>query len=277
MLLHGIIQRILKVVLDVGVDGQPQAAAFQRHFLGLVALFQRIAPGIHRRQHHAVVAGEHIIILQLQPAHPGVVHIGEAQHRRQKFPLRVPAFGVLIDADAGDAVRFAEVPHGVGGVPLHPVAQKAVVGSAVAEFFQQLCFIQFQYLRKALGRQLQLVGGHLAGRGPQGPAAAVGRQQHAVGTVDAAPVGGDHGVPQLLAEGAVGVPAAGKQLQIQKPCGQPRKADTAHQYGHQPCPGAEGPLRQGAQGTGRWFRLWHGRHLLMISRTVYAPAGRAYD
>ena len=143
MLLDGIIQRILKVVLDVGVDGQPQAAAFQRHSLGLIALFQRVAPCVHGSEHHTVLPGEHLVILELQPAHTGVVYVGKAQHACQKLPLRIPAFGVLIDADAGDAVGFAEVPHGVGGVPLHPVAQKAVVGRTVAEFFQQLCFIQF--------------------------------------------------------------------------------------------------------------------------------------
>ena len=38
-------------------------------------------------------------------------------------------------------------------------------------------------------------------------------QQKAVGAVNAPPVCGDHGVPQLLAQGAVGVPAAAQHLQ----------------------------------------------------------------
>ena len=136
MLLHGIIQRVFKVMLDVCVNGQPQAAALQRHPLGLVALFQRIAPCVHGSKHHTVLPGEHLVVLELQPAHTGVVYVGKAQHACQKLPLRIPAFGVLIDADAGDAVCFAEVPHPVGGVPLHTVAQQAVVGAAVAELFQ---------------------------------------------------------------------------------------------------------------------------------------------
>ena len=132
----GIGQGVFEVVLDAGIDGQPQAAAFQRHPLGLVALFQRIAPCVHGGEHHTVLPGEHLVVLELQPAHTGVVYVGKAQHACQKLPLRIPAFGVLIDADAGDAVCFAEVPHPVGGVPLHTVAQQAVVGAAVAELFQ---------------------------------------------------------------------------------------------------------------------------------------------
>ena len=42
--LYGVIQRIFEIMLNVGVDGQPQAAALHRELLGLVALLQRIAP-----------------------------------------------------------------------------------------------------------------------------------------------------------------------------------------------------------------------------------------
>ena len=64
-----------------------------------------------------------------------------------------------------------------------------------------------------LGREGEFILRHLPGRGPEGPAAAVGRQKNAVGAINAAPVGGDDGVPQLLAQGAVGVPAAAQHLQ----------------------------------------------------------------
>ena len=144
MLLHGIIQRVFEIMLNVCIDGQPQAAALQRDPLGLIALFQRIAPGVHGGEHHAVFPGEQVVVFQFQPADPGVVHVGKAQHRRQKFALGIPALAVLVDADAGDAVFFAEVPHRVGGLPLHPVAQKTVVGSAVAELFQKLSGVQVQ-------------------------------------------------------------------------------------------------------------------------------------
>ena len=274
MLLHGIIQRVFKVMLDVCVNGQPQAAALQRHPLGLVALFQRIAPCVDRRQHHAVFPGENVVVLQLQPAHTGIVHVCKAQHRGQKFPLRIPAFGILIDADAGDAVHFAESPHRVGSLPLHAVAQKAVVGGAVAELFQQFRFVQIQDFRKAFCGQSKLFFRHFPGAGPQGPAAAVGSQQDPVGAVDAATVGGDNGVPQLLAEGAVGEPPAGAELQIGQPRGQPGKAHAAQQYGHQPRPETERPFRQSAQGLQK--RLWHGQHLL-CSGLLYAGIRPAYD
>ena len=91
----------------------------------------------------------------------------------------------------------------VGGAALHAVAQKAVVGGAVTEFFQQLRFVQLQYFRKALRGKAELFLRHLARGGPQCPAAAVGGKQYTVGAVDTAPVGRHHSIAQLLAEGAV--------------------------------------------------------------------------
>ena len=220
--LHRVPQRVFQIVLDLGVDGQPQAVALGGKTLGLVALFQRVAPGVDRSQHHAVLAGEQAVVLQLQPGDPGVVHIGEPQHRREELPLRIPPFGVLIDADAGDAVGLTERPHPVGGGAVHPVAEQAVVGAAVAERFQQAGRVEVQDVCKALGGEGELVVWHLAGRGAERPAAAVRRQQNAVGAVNFAPVGGHDGVPQLLAEGTVGVPAAGAQLQIKQPRRQPQ-------------------------------------------------------
>ena len=260
MLLHGIIQRIFEIMLNICIDGQPQAAALQRDPLGLIALFQRIAPGVHGGEHHPVFPGEQVIVFQFQPADPGVVHVGKAQHRCQKFALGIPALAVLVDADAGDAVFCAEVPHRVGGLPLHPVAQKTVVGSAVTELFQQLPGVQVQQLGQSPGGEVQFIGGHFPGRSPQGPAAAVGCQQNAVRAEDAAPVGGHHRIPQLLPQCAFRVPPAGRKLQAEQPRGQPGKTDTAQKNCHQPCPGAEGAFRQGPQG----FGFWHGRHLLWL-------------
>ena len=142
VLLHSVGQRIFKVVLDTAVDGEPQAVPLGGKTLGLVALLQCVAPGVDSREHHAVFPGEQIVIFQLQPGHPCVVHIGEPQHRSQKRALRIPALAVLIDADAGDAVFLAEVPHSIGCGTVHPVAEQAVVGAAVAEFFQQGRFVQ---------------------------------------------------------------------------------------------------------------------------------------
>ena len=142
VLLHSVGQRIFKVVLDTAVDGEPQTVPLGGKTLGLVALFQRVAPGVDSREHHAVFPGEQIIIFQFQPGHPCVVHIGEPQHRSQKRALRIPALAVLIDADAGDAVFLAKVPHGIGCGAVHPVAEETVVGAAVAEFFQQGRFVQ---------------------------------------------------------------------------------------------------------------------------------------
>ena len=211
--LYRVAQCVLEVVLDVGVDGEPQAVPLGGETLGLIPLLEGVAPGVHRREDDAVFAGEQVVILQFEARDARVVHVGEPQHRGQKLPLRVPALRVLIDTDAGDAVCLAEVPHGVGHGPVYPVAQEAVVGTAVAEFLEKLPFVQLQYLGQPLGREGEFILRHLPGRGPEGPAAAVGRQKNAVGAINAAPVGGDDGVPQLLAQGAVGVPAAAQHLQ----------------------------------------------------------------
>ena len=109
VLLYGVGQRIFKVVLDTAVDGEPQAVPLGGKTLGLVALLQCVAPGVDSCEHHAVFPGEQIVIF---------------------------------DADAGDAVFFAEVPHSIGCGTVHPVAEQAVVGAAVAEFFQQGRFVQ---------------------------------------------------------------------------------------------------------------------------------------
>ena len=205
MFFHRVTQGVFQIMLDIGVDGQPQAVALGRKTLGLIALLQRVAPGVHRREHYAVFAGEQVVVPQLQSRDARIVHIGEAQHRGQQLSLRVPPPGVLIDADAGDAVFFAEVPHPVGRLPVHAVAQEAVVGAAVTELFQELALVQLQYFGKAMGRKGEFVLRHLPGRGPDRPAAAVGGEEHSVCAEDLAPVGRDDGVPQLLAEGTVGV------------------------------------------------------------------------
>ena len=114
VLLHRIIQRIFQIMLNICIDGQPQPAALHGGKLGLITLRQRVAPSVHGGQHHSILPGKGVVVFKLQSADPGVVHVGKPQHRSQQLPLRVPALRVLIDADAGDAVCLAEVPHGVG-------------------------------------------------------------------------------------------------------------------------------------------------------------------
>ena len=209
VLLHRIIQRIFKIMLNICIDGQPQSAALHRSKFGFVALRQRVAPSVHGGQHHSILPGKGVVVFEFQPADPGIVHVSEPQHRGQQLSLWVPALGVLIDAHAGNAVLCAEIPHGIGSFPLHPVAQKAVVGAPVVELFQQLGLVQLQNLRKPLGGKGKLFLRHLPGAGAQGPAAAVGGKQRTIGAVYLAPVGGHNGVSQLLPQRPLGVPAAG--------------------------------------------------------------------
>ena len=116
---------------------------------------------------------------------------------------------------------------------------------------------------------------HLPGRGPQGPAAAVGGQQKAVGAVNAPPVRWDHGIPQLLALCTVGIEAVGAHLQEKEPHGQPQ-ADSTEQHRHGPCPAAESPLGQGAEKFGHDVTPFNGLTLSVIADAMPPlPKGEA--
>ena len=263
------------------VDGQHQAAALDGRLEDGVAVLHRVAPGVHRRQHQAALAGEGVVVFQFQPGDPGVVHIGKAQHRRQERPFRVLAAGVLVDADAGDPVLGAEagdpvlgaeVPDGPGRLPVHPVAQKAVVGAPLAKLFPQVCLVQPEDGGQALGGCVQLFLRHLAGGGADSPAGGVRGQQHAVGAVDLAPAGGHHRILQLLAQGALGVPGLAGQLQPGQAGRQPGKADRAEQPRHQPGPQAEAAAGQRAlvlQGNNGF--VGHGRPSFQATVCGKAP------
>ncbi len=58
MLLHRIIQRIFKVMLNICINGQPQPAALHGGKLGLVTLRQRVAPSVHGGQYHPILPGK---------------------------------------------------------------------------------------------------------------------------------------------------------------------------------------------------------------------------
>ena len=90
VLLHRVAQRVFEVVLDVGVDGQPQPVPLGGEALGLVALFQCVAPRIDGGEDHPVFPGEEAVVFQFQPGDARVVHIREPQHGREELPLRVP-------------------------------------------------------------------------------------------------------------------------------------------------------------------------------------------
>ena len=272
VLLDRVGEGVFEVALDGRVDGQHQAAALDGRLEDGVAMLHRVAPGVHRRQHQAALAGEGVVVFQFQPGGPGVVHIGKAQHRRQERPFRVLAAGVLVDADAGDPVLGAEVPDGPGRLPVHPVAQKAVVGAPLAELFPQACLVQLEDGGQAPGGLVQLFLRHLAGGGADGPAGGVRGQQHAVGAVDQAPAGGHHRILQLLAQGALGVPGLAGQLQPGQAGGQPGKADRAEQPRHQPGPQAEAAAGQRAlvrQGNNGF--VGHGRPSFQATVCGKAP------
>lgn len=54
MFLDGVAQGVFQIMLDVGIDGQPQTAAFDGSKLCFVALLQSVAPSIDCSQDYAV-------------------------------------------------------------------------------------------------------------------------------------------------------------------------------------------------------------------------------
>ena len=100
-------------------------------------------------------------------------------------------------------------------------------------------------------------------------------QQKAVGAVNAPPVCGDHGIPQLLALCTVGIEAVGAHLQEKEPHGQPQ-ADGTEQHRHGPCPAAESPLGQGAEKFGHDVTPFNGLTLSVIADAMPPlPKGEA--
>ena len=248
VLLHGVVKGVFKVALDGRVDGQDQGIALGRALPGGVVLRKGVAPGVDGGQHPAVLPGEQGVVFQFQPRDPLVVHIGKAQHRGQELPLGVPAPGVLVDADAGDAVLLAEGADGLGGFAVHPAAEQMVVGAAFLKGGEQVGFLQLKQGGEAGGGQGELFLRHLPRDGPDGPAGGACGQQHPVGAVDGPPGRGDDGVLQLLPQRPPGVPVPAGQLQIGQPGGQPRKADGAEQPRHHPHPQPVAAAGQAAGG-----------------------------
>ena len=67
VLLHGVLQGVFKVVLDVAVDGQPQTVALGGEALCFVALREGVAPCVDGGEDHAVLAGEQVVVFEFQP------------------------------------------------------------------------------------------------------------------------------------------------------------------------------------------------------------------
>ena len=261
VLLYGGGQRAFQVPLDVGVDGQRQRGAWGGFHQGAVALGHIVAPGVLGGQHPAVLAGQQVVVLQLQPPQAGVVHVGKAQQYPHKIALRVDALGVLTDLDALGAVFHAPGAHRVGGRFVHPALEQAVVGGAVRKGRQRFFIVDVQDLAQRLGGGLDQFVGQVAGRGADGPAGLAGGQQGAVGRVDLAARRRDDSVPQLLVGGAVGVAFRVQHLQNKQPGQQHAEADHRHRQAEKPGAAAHVAvlLRRDVPRRGRGFRAWfHG-------------------
>ena len=144
MLLHGGGQCAFQPVLNVGVDGQRQAAAGYGFRQRLVVGGHIVAPSVLGGQNLPVRPGQNVVVAQLQPPKPGVVHVGKAQHPAQKIPLGVDALGVLADLYACGTLRKAPAAHGIGSIAPHPAGEQAVVGGAHAQLLQRVGVVQLQ-------------------------------------------------------------------------------------------------------------------------------------
>ncbi len=94
---HLRVERLLRHVLDVGVDAQHQVLTRLR-LVHLAA--QRVTLGVHRRQHMPGSSVHVFVELQLQSAKPGVVRAHIAQHMRGQLVVRVKALELLLEVHA---------------------------------------------------------------------------------------------------------------------------------------------------------------------------------
>ena len=240
---HGGSDGAFQDVLDVGVDGQGQAAAGLRFDQGAVMLRHIVAPGVFGGQDTAVLPGQGLVVFKFQPPEPGVVHIGKAEQAAHEIAFGIDAAGVLADLDALGPVFPAPAAHGVRRRAVHAAAQKAVVRAALAEFFKHLRLVQFEDLAERGGRRgdkriLQLPRG-----GADGPAGLAGRQQRAVGGINFAARRGYDGIAQLLVRRAFGIAAGVHHLQNKQTHQQPAKAQGRHRCGKHPRAGADVPVQ----------------------------------
>ena len=234
ILLHRRGEVVFQIMLDVHIHRELQAVALHRLHVGVVVGGHIVAPGVLGAEHPAVLPGEQAVVLQLQPGHALVVHIGKAQQAGGKIPLRIPALGVLQNQDALPVVLQAGSAHRVGGLLVHPALEQRVVAFALAQLFQHLRLVQLQNLRQCGGRFDHIPVRHLPGHRPDGPAAGGHRQRGSVCVQDIASGRGNHTVPQLLARGPLGIEIVFMDLQIPEPAHQSGKAHGHKKTGRQP-------------------------------------------
>ena len=89
VVLHGAVQLFFRVVLDHLVDGEHQAVAVLGRVKAVVFIPHVPAGGRLRRHLPPRRAGQHVVVVGLQPRKAVVVGAGKAQHRGGKVAVGV--------------------------------------------------------------------------------------------------------------------------------------------------------------------------------------------
>ena len=234
MLGHGGGQRAFQPVLDLSVDRQGQRIAGHRIHKGLVVGGHVVAPCVFGGQDAPVLPCQLVIVAQLQPPQPCIVHIGKAEDAAHKISLRVDALGVLSDLNTLHTVVAAPIPDRIGHRLVHAAAQQAIVGGPLAEFCQCFGVVQLQNLAQRPCGRLHGFVRHLPRGGADRPAGLAGRKQRTVRSVDLSARGGQRGPAQLLVGGAQRIAAGVAQHQNKKPHRQPAQTPDRQHRRQQP-------------------------------------------
>ena len=234
MLGHGGGQRTFQPVLDLGIDRQGKRIAGHRIHKGLVVGGHVVAPCVFGGQDAPVLPCQLVIVAQLQPPQPCIVHIGKAEDAAHKIPLRVDALGVLPDLNALHTVVAAPIPDRIGHRLVHAAAQQAIVGGSPAEFCQCFGVVQLQNLAQCPCGRLHGFVRHLPRGGADRPAGLAGRKQRTVRSVDLSARGRQRGPAQLLVGGAQRIAAGVAQHQNKKPHSQPAQTPDRQHRRQQP-------------------------------------------
>lgn len=184
MLGHGGGQRAFQPVLDLGIDRQGKRIAGHRIHKGLVVGGHVVAPCVFGGQDTPVLPCQLVIVAQLQPPQPCIVHIGKAEDAAHKISLRVDALCVLPDLNALHTVVAAPIPDLHRPRLVHAAAQQAIVGGPLAEFCQCFGVVQLQNLAQRPCGRLHGFIRHLPRGGADRPAGLAGRKQRAVCSVN---------------------------------------------------------------------------------------------
>lgn len=221
--------------LHLAVDGQTERIARLRGHVKRDAVGQRARTGVHLGHDAARLAGEHVVIDELQAALALAVHVAKPQHLREHAAHRVPAADVLVKGEPGElfavgirAVR-ADSAQSVRILAGDLAHKRHAGGVFLRKAPQDRRFVGAQLAHEHLAQPLGI--GHLARASTEDEAGHRLRQNASVRIHNAAAPRGNDTAARPLRHAASGERLGLHNLQLEQPRRHAKKEEkeSAHQ------------------------------------------------